>query len=105
VSVLGEEGGGRASDRHWLVDPLDGTMSFIHGFWAVALKAEPPQRLRPRAVVPYRVRRCRGALYSSFAAGASAGAPPSMASACSRVRPVSDGSSDVPSSTASRSSR
>jgi myo-inositol-1(or 4)-monophosphatase len=32
VPVVGEEGGGRAGPRHWLVDPLDGTTNFIHGF-------------------------------------------------------------------------
>ena len=37
VPVLGEEGGGEASDRYWLVDPLDGTTNFVHGFWAVGV--------------------------------------------------------------------
>ena len=37
VPVVGEEGGGRASDRYWLVDPLDGTTNFVHGFWAVGV--------------------------------------------------------------------
>jgi len=32
--IVGEEGGGRLPDRGrvWLVDPLDGTTNFIHGF-------------------------------------------------------------------------
>jgi myo-inositol-1(or 4)-monophosphatase len=37
IDVVGEEAGGRASDRHWLVDPLDGTTNFLHGFPAVGV--------------------------------------------------------------------
>ena len=32
VPVLGEEEGGTAGDRYWVVDPLDGTTNFLHGF-------------------------------------------------------------------------
>jgi myo-inositol-1(or 4)-monophosphatase len=33
ISVVGEEGGGDGGGgRHWLVDPLDGTANFVHGF-------------------------------------------------------------------------
>jgi myo-inositol-1(or 4)-monophosphatase len=32
VPVVGEEGGGRPASRYWLVDPLDGTTNFVHGF-------------------------------------------------------------------------
>jgi myo-inositol-1(or 4)-monophosphatase len=40
ISVLGEEAGGRAltSQREsWVVDPLDGTTNFVHGFPVVAV--------------------------------------------------------------------
>ena len=46
VPVLGEEGGGGeggggagsgAGGRMWIVDPLDGTTNFVHGFWAVGV--------------------------------------------------------------------
>jgi len=37
VPVLGEEGGGEPADRRWVVDPLDGTTNFVHGFWAVGV--------------------------------------------------------------------
>lgn len=30
--VVSEESGGELSDRYWLVDPLDGTTNFMHGF-------------------------------------------------------------------------
>jgi myo-inositol-1(or 4)-monophosphatase len=30
--VLGEETGGETADRYWVVDPLDGTTNFLHGF-------------------------------------------------------------------------
>jgi myo-inositol-1(or 4)-monophosphatase len=38
-TVIGEEYGGDASDRVWVVDPIDGTMEFIHGTprWCVSL--------------------------------------------------------------------
>jgi len=39
-SVLAEESGERSGDgRHWVVDPLDGTINFLHGipFWCVSL--------------------------------------------------------------------
>ncbi len=34
---MGEERGGPPSDRYWLVDPLDGTTNFLHGFPIVAV--------------------------------------------------------------------
>jgi myo-inositol-1(or 4)-monophosphatase len=39
IAVVGEESGGEPSpgDRYWLVDPLDGTTNFIHGFPAVGV--------------------------------------------------------------------
>ena len=35
--VVGEELGGTTADRYWLVDPLDGTTNFVHGFPIVAV--------------------------------------------------------------------
>src|SRR4051794_30274889 len=35
--VVGEEEGGDAFDTGWLVDPLDGTANFLHGFDAVGV--------------------------------------------------------------------
>lgn len=32
VPVLGEEGGGATGGTRWVVDPLDGTTNFVHGF-------------------------------------------------------------------------
>ncbi|HXF56898.1 MAG TPA: inositol monophosphatase family protein [Actinomycetota bacterium] len=37
VPVLGEESGGRAAERYWLVDPLDGTTNFLLGLPAVGV--------------------------------------------------------------------
>ncbi|MFN8232191.1 MAG: inositol monophosphatase family protein [Actinomycetota bacterium] len=37
VPVVGEESGGRRGDAYWLVDPLDGTANFLHGFPVVAV--------------------------------------------------------------------
>jgi myo-inositol-1(or 4)-monophosphatase len=32
VGILGEEGGGAWADEVWVVDPIDGTTNFVHGF-------------------------------------------------------------------------
>ncbi len=37
LPVFGEEEGGDAFDTGWLVDPLDGTANFLHGFDAVGV--------------------------------------------------------------------
>lgn len=37
LPVFGEEGGGVRGDIGWLVDPLDGTANFLHGFPAVGV--------------------------------------------------------------------
>jgi myo-inositol-1(or 4)-monophosphatase len=37
VPVHGEELGGVSSGLRWVVDPLDGTTNFLHGFWAVGV--------------------------------------------------------------------
>jgi myo-inositol-1(or 4)-monophosphatase len=37
IPVVGEESGGHQGGRHWLVDPLDGTTNFVHGFSAVGV--------------------------------------------------------------------
>jgi len=37
IPVVGEEEGGRAGDRYWLVDPLDGTTNYLHGFPVVGI--------------------------------------------------------------------
>ncbi len=38
-SVLGEEAGGDIGDDAWLVDPIDGTINFVHGvrYWCVSI--------------------------------------------------------------------
>jgi myo-inositol-1(or 4)-monophosphatase len=37
LPVVGEELGGTRGDRYWLVDPLDGTVNFIHDFPVVGV--------------------------------------------------------------------
>jgi myo-inositol-1(or 4)-monophosphatase len=38
IPFSGEElGGGETTGPHWVVDPLDGTTNFVHGFWAVGV--------------------------------------------------------------------
>ena len=38
-SVIGEEGGGEASDAVWILDPIDGTANFAHGDrnWCISI--------------------------------------------------------------------
>lgn len=42
VPILGEEGGGGDATTRWVVDPLDGTTNFVHGFpfYAVSIGLE-----------------------------------------------------------------
>ncbi|MEO9135407.1 MAG: inositol monophosphatase family protein [Casimicrobiaceae bacterium] len=38
-AMLGEEGGGALTDRTWIIDPIDGTLNFVHGvrYWCVSI--------------------------------------------------------------------
>jgi myo-inositol-1(or 4)-monophosphatase len=38
-AVLGEEGGGELGRNLWVVDPIDGTINFVHGvrYWCIAM--------------------------------------------------------------------
>jgi myo-inositol-1(or 4)-monophosphatase len=50
VPVVGEEAGGAVpAGRYWVVDPLDGTTNFLHGFWAVAVSVALVEAGRPIA--------------------------------------------------------
>jgi myo-inositol-1(or 4)-monophosphatase len=47
IPLVGEERGGATSDRYWLVDPLDGTTNFLHGFPIVAVSVALVEEGRP----------------------------------------------------------
>lgn len=49
VTVVGEEGGGTGGSRYWVVDPLDGTTNFLHGFPAVGVSIALVENGRPTA--------------------------------------------------------
>lgn len=51
IPVVGEEGwgAGEAGGRYWLVDPLDGTTNFVHGFPAVGVSVALVEDGRPIA--------------------------------------------------------
>ena len=38
-AMLGEETGGTVADRLWVIDPIDGTLNFVHGvrYWCVSI--------------------------------------------------------------------
>jgi myo-inositol-1(or 4)-monophosphatase len=47
IPMVGEEGGGETSARYWLVDPLDGTTNFVHGFPIVGVSIALVEEGRP----------------------------------------------------------
>jgi myo-inositol-1(or 4)-monophosphatase len=47
IPLVGEERGGATTDRYWLVDPLDGTTNFLHGFPIVAVSVALVEEGRP----------------------------------------------------------
>ncbi|MGH2712169.1 MAG: inositol monophosphatase family protein [Actinomycetota bacterium] len=49
IQVVGEELGGREAAEYWLIDPLDGTTNFIHGFPAVGVSVAFVAGRRPEA--------------------------------------------------------
>jgi myo-inositol-1(or 4)-monophosphatase len=53
LPVFGEEQGGDAFDTGWLVDPLDGTANFLHGFDAVGVSIGLIENGEPVAGVVY----------------------------------------------------
>ena len=38
-AILGEEGGGEVGRNLWLIDPIDGTLNFVHGlrYWCISI--------------------------------------------------------------------
>ena len=51
IPMVGEEEGGRESDRYWLVDPLDGTTNFMHSFPVVGISVALIEHGSPVAAV------------------------------------------------------
>ena len=49
IGVHGEESGGADIADAWVVDPLDGTTNFTHGFWAVGVSVALVREGRPVA--------------------------------------------------------
>jgi myo-inositol-1(or 4)-monophosphatase len=49
IPILAEEGGGTTGDRYWVVDPLDGTANFVHGFPVVGVSVALIEDGRPVA--------------------------------------------------------
>jgi myo-inositol-1(or 4)-monophosphatase len=49
IDFFGEEGGGARGDLGWVVDPLDGTANFLHGFPVVGVSVALVEAGRPVA--------------------------------------------------------
>ena len=49
IPFFGEEGGGTRGDLWWVVDPLDGTANFLHGFPVVGVSVALVEAGRPVA--------------------------------------------------------
>jgi myo-inositol-1(or 4)-monophosphatase len=47
IPFFGEEGGGSKGDLRWVVDPLDGTANFLHGFPVVGVSVALVEAGRP----------------------------------------------------------
>jgi myo-inositol-1(or 4)-monophosphatase len=47
IAFFGEEGGGSRADLGWVVDPLDGTANFLHGFPVVGVSVALVEAGRP----------------------------------------------------------
>src|SRR2546425_4125553 len=47
IPVVAEEGGGTSGARYWIVDPLDGTTNFVHGFPVVGVSVALVEDGRP----------------------------------------------------------
>jgi myo-inositol-1(or 4)-monophosphatase len=47
IAFFGEEGGGTKGDLWWVVDPLDGTANFLHGFPVVGVSVALVEAGRP----------------------------------------------------------
>lgn len=47
IPMLGEEAGGTRGERYWLVDPLDGTTNYLHGFPVVGVSVALVEDGRP----------------------------------------------------------
>ena len=53
IPVLAEEGGGSAAGLFWVIDPLDGTTNFIHGYPQVGVSVALIEDRRPIVGVTY----------------------------------------------------
>src|SRR5581483_8118738 len=51
IPLVGEEGGGAAGERYWVVDPLDGTTNFLHRFPIVGVSVALIEKGRPTIAV------------------------------------------------------
>ncbi len=49
IPFQGEELGGALTGLRWVVDPLDGTTNFVHGFWAVGVSVALVDEAEPVA--------------------------------------------------------
>jgi myo-inositol-1(or 4)-monophosphatase len=80
-AMLGEETGGSVAERTWVVDPIDGTLNFVHGvhFWCVSIAwLEEGQRRIGAIYDP-----CPDELFvAASGAGASCNGVPIHVSAC-----------------------
>jgi myo-inositol-1(or 4)-monophosphatase len=82
--VVGEEAGGDVGRRWWVVDPLDGTTNFLHGFPAVAVSIALVEDGRPALGVVH-----APFLGQTYRAGRGAGATATDADGATRALAVS----------------
>jgi myo-inositol-1(or 4)-monophosphatase len=83
-AMLGEESGGELADRAWVVDPIDGTLNFVHGvrYWCVSIVfiADGQRRIGVVYDPPH-----DELFFATAGGGATLNARPMRVSACNRL--------------------
>jgi len=97
IAFFGEEGGGTRGDLGWVVDPLDGTANFLHGFPIVGVSVALVEAGRPVAGAVHAP--MLDETYTAAAGGGAAG--PSGSPTGRRPRPSATPASPSRASTAS----
>jgi myo-inositol-1(or 4)-monophosphatase len=83
-AMLGEETGGALAERAWVIDPIDGTLNFVHGvrYWCVSIVfiADGERRIGAVYDPPH-----DELFFATAGGGATLNAHPMRVSACTRL--------------------
>ena len=83
-TMLGEESGGALAERAWIIDPIDGTLNFVHGvrYWCVSIVfiADGERKIGAVYDPPH-----DELFFATVGGGARCNAQPMHVSACARL--------------------